>query len=88
MHPTHPSRFSDPALPPVQRLMRRPEVQRVTSLSRSSLYRLIAGGAFPAPVRLSTVSVAWLASEVDAWITDRIANHRRPVDATNCRDPG
>lgn len=86
MHPIHPSLVSDSATPPVQRLRRRPEVQRVTSLSRSSLYRLIAAGKFPAPVRLSTVSVAWLASEVSAWISDRVAHHRRPIDPANCRD--
>lgn len=58
------------------RLMRRPEVQRTTGLSRSSLYRLIAEGRFPASIRLSEKSVAWLASEVDAWIAERVAASR------------
>lgn len=58
------------------RLMRRPEVQRTTGLSRSSLYRLIAEGKFPASIQLSEKSVAWLASEVDGWVAGRVAASR------------
>ena len=58
------------------RLMRRPEVQRTTGLSRSSLYRLIAEGRFPPSIRLSEKSVAWLASEVDGWIAERVTASR------------
>ena len=58
------------------RLMRRPEVQRTTGLSRSSLYRLIAEGRFPASIHLSEKSVAWLASEVDGWIAERVVASR------------
>ena len=58
------------------RLMRRPEVQRVTGLSRSSQYRLIAEGDFPSPIRLSANTVGWLASEVDAWVARRVAASR------------
>lgn len=54
------------------RLLRRREVERRTSLSRSRLYALIADGAFPAPVRLGANSVAWVASEVDGWVLARI----------------
>lgn len=88
MHPTHPSSNSELAPPSGQRFMRRPEVQRLTSLSRSSLYRLIAAGEFPAPIRLSAVSVAWLATEVSLWISERVAHHRRPIDPTTCREGG
>jgi len=58
------------------RLIRRPEVQRLTGLSRSSLYRLIAEGRFPASIQLSEKSVAWLASEVDGWIAERVGASR------------
>lgn len=58
------------------RLMRRSEVQKDTGLSRTVLYRLIAAKDFPSQVRLSANTVAWLGSEVDAWIAERVAASR------------
>lgn len=46
-------------------------VMAKTGLSRSTLYTYVAAGAFPAQRRLGPRRVAWLASEVDAWITSR-----------------
>lgn len=59
------------------RFMRRPEVQHATGLSRSSVYRLLEAKDFPAPIRLSLNMVAWLESEVQAWIEDRVAASRK-----------
>ncbi len=42
-----------------------------TGLSRSTLYAYIAQGLFPRQRRLGRRRVAWLASEVLAWITTR-----------------
>ena len=42
-------------------------VIRVTGLSRSTLYRLIADESFPRPVRLGPRAVAWRRSDIDAW---------------------
>jgi predicted DNA-binding transcriptional regulator AlpA len=36
--------------------------------SRGQLYKLIAAGAFPAPVSVSTRGRAWVASEISAWV--------------------
>lgn len=58
--------------------MRRPEVERVTGISRAHIYRLIKAGSFPEPIPLlSTRVVVWLASEIDAWIAAQIFAHRR-----------
>jgi prophage regulatory protein len=73
------SRTPENAVTGHDRLIRRVEVQQVTGLSRTSLYRLIAAQDFPTQVHLSTNSVAWLRSEVDAWIADRVAASRRPA---------
>jgi prophage regulatory protein len=43
-------------------------VCRMTSRSRSSIYRDIETGAFPAPLKTGPKSNAWLESEVIAWI--------------------
>jgi len=42
-----------------------------TGLSRTSIYDYIAHGIFPRQRRLGPRRVAWLASEVRAWITSR-----------------
>ena len=60
-------------------LMRRIEVQKDTGLSRTALYRLIAGKDFPTQIHLSANTVAWLRSEVDAWIADRVEASRKPA---------
>jgi len=63
-----------------ERLMRRREVQRMTGLSRSSLYRLIASKEFPPPIKLSEKCVAWLESEVSEWIASRICTREAQWD--------
>lgn len=46
----------------------RPEVERLTSLHKSSIYRLMKEGKFPKPLRLSTMRVAWRLKDIEAWI--------------------
>ena len=58
-------------------LIRRKEVERLTALSRSRIYALMAADAFPKPVTLGAMSVAWLETEVRQWIADRIADSRK-----------
>lgn len=52
----------------MDRLLRRPDVQNVTGLSRSTLYAMIAEGTFPKPVRLGKRAVGWRASDIAAWL--------------------
>ncbi|HBP6664557.1 MULTISPECIES: helix-turn-helix transcriptional regulator [Pseudomonadaceae] len=54
------------------RLIRRPEVRERVGLSTSTLYEMIAAGDFPAPIPIGRQAVAWLESEVDAWIEQKI----------------
>ena len=54
-------------------LLRRKEVEKLTALSRSRIYALMAAGSFPKPARLGTMSVAWVEAEVREWIDARIA---------------
>ncbi|PSU12309.1 AlpA family transcriptional regulator [Photobacterium gaetbulicola] len=60
-------------LPPASRLIRIKEVLAVTGLSRSSLYKQISEGRFPTSVSLGERSVAWIESEVQGWIGDKIS---------------
>jgi prophage regulatory protein len=58
-------------------LIRRKEVERLTSLSRSRIYALIAMGDFPKPIRLGAMSVAWIEAEIQDWISSRISATRQ-----------
>jgi len=52
-------------------------IERV-GLSRSTIYRMVARGAFPAPRRPAGVSVAvWSASEIDLWIQAALNRRER-----------
>ncbi len=65
---------TDAPLPPAGSLLleRLPRVRTRVGLSRSELYRRIALGTFPAPIKLGERVSAWNAAEVDRWIVDRI----------------
>ncbi|QII36615.1 AlpA family transcriptional regulator [Rouxiella badensis] len=58
---------------PCDRFMRLPEVIHTTGLSRSTIYDLISRRQFPAQLSLGGKNVAWLASEIDGWMRERIA---------------
>ena len=60
------------------KLLKRPEVEAVTHLSRASIYSKIKAGNFPLPVRLGSNSVAWHAEDIDRWIAELpVANELR-----------
>lgn len=61
------------------RLLRRREVETITGLSRSTIYLKMDNDDFPRPVDLGARSVAWVESEVNAWIEDRVA--KRDIEA-------
>ena len=52
------------------KLLRRPEVESITGLSRASIYARMHAGTFPLPVRLGPNSVAWRADDVEDWIAN------------------
>lgn len=58
------------------RFMRLPEVLALCGKSRSSIYAAIKKGEFPAPVKLSTRSSAWIRSEIAAWAESRVKASR------------
>ena len=54
-------------------LARLPTVLKMTGLGRSTIYRWIADGSFPPPVRLGPRAVAWRWSDLDEWTRSRSA---------------
>ncbi len=53
------------------RFMREPEVAHVTGLSRTTRWRLERAGRFPKRHKISPNAVAWLESQILAWITEK-----------------
>lgn len=53
------------------RILRRPDVEARTGLSRSTLYAWMARGDFPQPVALGARLVGWRESDIDAWLAAR-----------------
>jgi prophage regulatory protein len=56
-----------------RQLLRCEQVQFLTGVPRSTLYKLISIGDFPAPIKLTSRAVAWPSDAVNAWIESRIA---------------
>lgn len=55
-----------------KRLLRLPDVINKTGFKKSWIYQLISEGKFPKQIKLGDRSVAWLESEVDEWIDERL----------------
>ncbi|MCX2524432.1 helix-turn-helix transcriptional regulator [Larsenimonas rhizosphaerae] len=64
------------------RLLRRREVELKTGKSRSSIYKGVSDGTFPAPVPIGDNSVAWLEEEIDGWIAERLAQRNATLKMT------
>jgi prophage regulatory protein len=56
------------------RFLRRPAVEAITGLSRSTIYSLMQTGSFPRPARIGDRAVAWPEAEIEAWIAERLQN--------------
>ncbi|CQD39683.1 helix-turn-helix transcriptional regulator [Yersinia mollaretii] len=53
-------------------LMRLPGVMQKTGLKKSWIYFLMKQGEFPQSVKIGSRSVAWVESEVNNWILERV----------------
>jgi prophage regulatory protein len=56
------------------KIMKLPAVIKLTKLSRSSIYRLIANGDFPKQIKLAERSCGWLEFEIKEYLNVRINN--------------
>jgi prophage regulatory protein len=59
--------------------MRLPQVVEATGESRSTIYKRIAEGEFPKPVRLGAKSIGFVEDEVKAYNDARIAARDKEV---------
>lgn len=54
-----------------EKLFRMPEVEALTGLRKTSIYKGAHAGTFPKPIRLSARAVAWRESDLLAWQAKR-----------------
>ena len=58
------------------RMLRRPAVETITGLSRSTIYAMMAEGTFPKPVRLGKRAVGWPEDVIQAWLSSPASSER------------
>ena len=58
-------------------ILRLPAVTSRTGLSKSTIYKRISEGSFPAPISLGDRAVGWIDSAVEAWVQERIDDSRK-----------
>lgn len=54
-----------------QRIYRRPEIETLTGLSRSTIYAMMSRGEFPRPVKLTGKAVGWTDAAISEWMDSR-----------------
>jgi prophage regulatory protein len=59
---------SNVMLPAPPRIYRIAEVQHITGVSRTTLWRWVNSGCFPAQVRLGSRNIGWVSTDIDEWI--------------------
>lgn len=58
-----------------ERLLRLPQVLEMTGRGRTATLDDVRIGRFPAPIKIGAVAL-WMETEVQAWIAERVAEHR------------
>lgn len=60
-----------------KRILRLPEVQKMTGLSRSTIYLRVAQGNFPKQILLGGRAMGWPEDEIEGWIEKQIEKARK-----------
>lgn len=59
------------------------ELRTEIGLSQRTIWHMVSTGSFPRPIRIGPRRVGWLASEIDAWVAERIrerdGNDPKPI---------
>ncbi|WP_186239519.1 helix-turn-helix transcriptional regulator [Burkholderia gladioli] len=63
-------------------VLRIAQVAEKVGLGRSTLYRMIAAGEFPKPIKITSGSNGWLEDDIDGWLAER-AGRGQPEPVVN-----
>ena len=61
------------------RLIKLPEVSRLTGVPPSSVYWRVSRGEFPRPIKIGERASAWNSDEVENWIATKIEAAKAPA---------
>ncbi|MGC5843781.1 MAG: AlpA family phage regulatory protein [Mesorhizobium sp.] len=64
-------------MPEPDRIIRLRTVLERTGLSRSTMYRKIAEGTFPAQIKISVNGAGWREADINRWVADPVSWHTR-----------
>ncbi len=53
------------------KILRQKDVQDITGLSRSTIYRHVNAGTFPAPIQLTDRLIGWHTRSIADWVAAR-----------------
>ena len=53
------------------KFIRRPQVETLTGLSRSTIYAMISDGSFPKQVKIGRRAVAWREDDIHDWMNNK-----------------
>ena len=61
------------------KFLRLNQVRERTGLPRSTIYAYVMDGTFPTPINIGERSVAWLETDIEQWMSEKIlcANHTK-----------
>lgn len=62
-----------------ERLLKKAEVEQITTLSGTEIIRREKAGTFPKRVSISAKRVVWVASEIEAWVQSKITTARSSI---------
>ena len=65
--------------PKINTILRPKVVFRITGLSKSSIYRMIAAGKFPSQISLGAHAVGFHSEEIEDWMSTREKKHVNAV---------
>lgn len=60
-----------------EKIIKMNEVQKLTSLSRSTIWRLEKSGHFPSKIQLAEKAIGWIEGDIQRWIQSRRSNKKR-----------
>jgi len=53
------------------KVIKLPELRKLTTFSTATIYRLIKQGSFPRQIKLSERSTVWSVEEIDSWFQEK-----------------
>ncbi|GGH18126.1 transcriptional regulator, AlpA family [Cribrihabitans marinus] len=60
------------------KILRRRDIELIIGLSRSTIYKMIADGDFPQPIKIGARAVGWRESDVSEWLDSRSQDDIEP----------